>query len=310
MNKPSTHYTLIPLLLLGLMSAPTGRAEPLAEEKTTEPPPPGETSTPPTSAIDERMREEAHAQDNPFAITTYKPNYILPVSYNFNTDAGETAFDPLEIKFQISFRARLLKDLFKTGGDLMFGYTQQSYWQAYNKDVSSPFRETNYEPEIMLAFRRRQDTLGLKNRLIILGFAHQSNGRSQPLSRSWNRLYVNFIFERENLYFSIKPWYRIPESEKDDPSDPAGDDNPDIEDFMGYGELTALYIKNKHRFGIMLRNNLRRDNKGAVQLDWSRPISRKTQVYVQYFNGYGESLIDYNRSVNRIGVGVMLTNWL
>jgi phospholipase A1 len=63
---------------------------------------------------------------------------------------------------------------------------------------------------------------------------------------------------------------------------------------------------------MMLRNNLRSDNLGAVQLDWSFPlpwIGDKLSVYVQYFNGYGESLLDYNKSVNRISAGFMLVDW-
>ena len=156
---------------------------------------------------------------------------------------------------------------------------------------------------------RRGDTL--YNRAVVLGLVHQSNGRSEPLSRSWNRIYLSLIFEYQNFFVSVKPWYRIPEDEKTSPSDTSGDDNPDISDYMGYGEVTAMWAKDKHRVGLMLRNNLNSgENRGAVQLDWSYAVGDKVQLYVQYFNGYGESLIDYNHSVNRIGVGLMLNNWL
>ena len=62
---------------------------------------------------------------------------------------------------------------------------------------------------------------------------------------------------------------------------------------------------------MMLRNNLRaHDNRGAVELGWSIPITNNVKGYVTYFNGYGESLVDYNESANRIGFGVMLNDWI
>jgi phospholipase A1 len=61
----------------------------------------------------------------------------------------------------------------------------------------------------------------------------------------------------------------------------------------------------------MLRNNLRDDNRGAVELSYSFPI-RHTRLkgYLKYFNGYGESLIDYNHRIQSFGVGFLLSDWL
>ena len=119
-------------------------------------------------------------------------------------------------------------------------------------------------------------------------------------------------FQQDRWVLAFKPWWRIPEDRKEDPLDPDGDDNPDIDDYMGYFELYSAYQWDEHNFGIMLRNNLRSDNKGAFQFDWTFPLDDegKLRGYVQYFNGYGESLIDYNRRVNRLGVGFVLTDWL
>lgn len=87
-------------------------------------------------------------------------------------------------------------------------------------------------------------------------------------------------------------------------------DNPDISEYMGYGQASLHYFRRGHRVGLFLRNNLRTGgNKGAVQLEWAFPLLRWVGGYVQYFNGYGESLLDYDSSSNRIGAGFILRDW-
>ncbi len=263
------------------------------------------------SAIVARLKKEGLTHENAFVITPHKPNYVLPVAYKQpNTrpyqNMADEKIDDVEVKFQLSYKIQLFARQLKKYGNLYFAYTNQSYWQAYNSNNSSPFRETNHEPETFFAIPNDLEILGFRNRLIAIGINHQSNGRSGDLSRSWNRIYASFIFEKDNLYFSIKPWYRIPESSE-------SDDNPDINDYMGYGEFRAFYKKRQQLFGLLLRNNLDPNaNKGAVQLDWSFPLpgSDRLKGNLQYFNGYGESLIDYNASSNRIGLGFLLTDWL
>lgn len=260
------------------------------------------------SAVDRRVALEEAAAYNPFSITPHKPNYLLPVAHNFTPNrtpfsGRDRNLDGTEVKFQFSYKVPVVRDLLGDNGTIFFAYTNQSYWQAYNGAESRQFRETNHEPEAFVSFNTDWNLLGLTNSLINVGAVHQSNGRSGSLSRSWNRLFIDFILERENFYMSLKPWYRIPEDDDDD-------DNPDITDFMGYGEIRALYKLRNNLFGVMLRNNLRSDNKGALQLDWSFPLTRNLRGYVQYFNGYGESLIDYDASTNRVGVGILVTDWL
>jgi phospholipase A1 len=260
------------------------------------------------SALEERILKEKAAYENRFALMPHKPSYIMPLTYNSKVNTGATQElggepDDIEMKFQISLKLPLVRNIFRDNGHLAFGYTQVSFWQAYNSRISSPFRETNHEPELMLSFFNDYEVMGLTNRIITLGLVHQSNGQAGTLSRSWNRAYVDFIFEHQRWAFSIKPWYRIPE-------DAADDDNPDIENYLGHFEMVAAYQKENYVVGLMFRNNLDSPNYGAVQIDWSFPINERVNGYVQYFNGYGESLIDYNNNVNRIGFGVLLTSWL
>lgn len=267
----------------------------------------------------DRIKSERATRNNPFTISPHKPNYILPLSYatsidhdHWGTDNGNLQghLSPAEIKFQISIKAPVATGIFQGKGDLYVAYTNTSWWQAYNIDNSSPFRETNHEPEAFLIFPMHQNVFGLNLRATAVGISHQSNGRAGGLSRGWNRVYANFILEKDNFYMSFKPWWRIPEKKKEYPGDAEGDDNPDIVDYMGYGELHFGYKMGDYNLGLMVRNNLRSENKGAIQLDWTFPINQRFKGYVQYFNGYGESLIDYNDSVSRISAGIMLTDWL
>ncbi len=244
-----------------------------------------------------------------FVIRPHRANYVLPVAYNSspNMDAN-LEHDPnaksqhTEAKFQISFKVKLWEDILGRDMDLWFAYTQLAFWQVYNTAFSSPFRETNYEPELLLNFRTDYNLFGLRGKIINFGLNHQSNGRSEPLSRSWNRVVANFGFERGQFNLLLKTWYRIPENENDD-------DNHDIEKYMGYGELWGFYFWKKTRFAMMVRNNLRSENKGAVQLEWAFPLIERISAYLQYFNGYGESLIDYDKSVNRFSIGFIVTDW-
>ncbi|AMO56265.1 phospholipase [Endozoicomonas montiporae] len=273
----------------------------------------------PSSPMDRRITGEKAATGNRFVITPHKPNYILPVSYVSSTNtqpyqpfnARVPDLDNTEVKFQLSLKAPVREGVFNGNGTLYAAYTNTSWWQAYNSAESAPFRETNHEPELFMMFPTEYPLLGMDLKAVGFGFSHQSNGRSNYLSRSWNRIYMSFLLEKEQFYAGFKPWYRIPEDKKkDDNPNSKGDDNPDISQYMGYGELYFGYKFDRHNITAMMRNNLRSNNKGAVQLDWSFPLTERFRGYVQYFNGYGESLIDYNISSNRLSVGIMLTDWL
>jgi len=268
------------------------------------------------SKIEKRISNEISTNSNPNVITSHKRNYFLPLTYinqpnesPFRELSTDDPLDNLEAKFQISFKAPIAADLLTKGDAIHFGFTIQSYWQMYNTELSSPFRETNYQPELFYSLQNDWQLGDWTNRVILLGAEHQSNGRTQLLSRSWNRIYANFVFEKENWVVSFKPWYRIPEDEKTDPNQPDGDDNPDIDQFMGNFELTTVYQWDDQNISLMLRNNLRSDNHGAVQIDWSFPMGKRFKGYVQYFNGYGESLIDYDHNIERFGLGVLLTDF-
>lgn len=102
----------------------------------------------------------------------------------------------------------------------------------------------------------------------------------------------------------VRPWYRIRE-------DWTSDNNPDITNYMGVGDIVATYAIGGHFFSLVLRSNLNFWNfHGAAQVDWSFPLYRQLKGYVQAFTGYGESLIDYNHYQTTVGAGFLLFNWM
>lgn len=269
-------------------------------------------------ALSKRIMQERRSEFSPFVITPHKMNYILPASYTNkkNTEAYSELsdwaenFKNVEAKFQISMKVPLTTSgIFKKGDHLYFAFTLESWWQLYAEDVSRPFRETNYQPEFFYITPIDWHPFG-GNAGLVVGVEHQSNGRSQLLSRSWNRAYLNFIFEKNDFALSFRPWYRIPEDEKENLLDPNGDDNPDIDNYMGHFELGLVYSLNKrYDFSLKLRENFAH-HKGAIELGFTFPLWGKLKGYAQYFNGYGESLIDYNHKQQRFGIGFALTDIL
>ncbi|MGM0450452.1 MAG: phospholipase A [Pseudomonadota bacterium] len=247
----------------------------------------------------------------------YRRNYILPLSWvssinqtpetpTYPPHRHEPELENEEAKFQFSFRIPLLTGVFDGPNRLWFGYTQLAFWQVYNTEESSPFREINFEPEIFLTHDLGWELGPGSLDMLTIGFNHESNGREEPFSRSWNRVKAGMVYSTDNWTLALEPWYRIK------PADAEEDDNPDIERYLGHGEFKAVYNPaGTHALGITLMNNLRDDhNRTSVEINWSFPVSDSVKAHIQYYNGYGESLVDYNERTHRLGLGVSLNNWL
>ena len=268
----------------------------------------------PASLLGESWALDADARNAVFNLRFHNPNYVT-FRYNdhinarpFSPSEGEgpvlpAGLDPEEVKFQISFKARLFETENRRFATWL-GYTQQSNWQIFNHALSRPFRETDYMPELMLALRPDLELGGWRWRLLNFGLVHQSNGRADPLSRSWNRVYAQFGVERGNFAFYVKPWYRIKESE-------ASDNNPDILDYMGHGEVQAIY-RTDAGYAMTLSGRYNgHTGKGAAMLELTtKPLLGPLKGYLQVFSGYGETLIDYNWRQTTISVGLSLNDLL
>ena len=267
------------------------------------------------SLLDSRWELAKDSKLGVFQMRAYKPVYLFPAFWSSDVNESPSSPNPdntvsapleltsVEAKFQLSFKTKFVENVFGDNGDIWGGYTQSSRWQVYNGEQSRPFRETNYEPEVMLVFRNSYSIGGWKGRMTGIGINHQSNGRSDPLSRSWNRVIVNVGLDRENWAFVVRPWWRIEEGRDDD--------NPDIEDYIGRGDAMLVYSRNGHEFSVVGRHSLRGGDAshGSLQMDYGFPIDRSLRGHLQLFHGYGESLIDYNHKATYVGLGISLLEW-
>ena len=232
------------------------------------------------------------------ATRTHRPNEE-PYRDFLATDPDAEGLSKAELEFQLSFKMKMAETLFELPVDVWFGYTQNSFWQAANHEASSPFRETNYQPEVMVVTPLDYALAGVNVRFLNLGFVHQSNGQSSTLSRSWNRFYAQLGLERGPLTMTAKVWKRVNESFDDD-------NNPDIIDYMGRFELEGNYrLNGGHELSAMVRRNFSTD-KGAVQLGWAFPLAGPVKGYINAFAGYGQSMIDYNNFQRALGAGIIV----
>ncbi len=271
----------------------------------------------PRDGIGERVILERDANRNRFAILPHRPTYVM-VTYSKRSQEPYAdrlqgyEFSDAELKFQISIKYLAVEDMFAEDLDLQMAFTSVSWWQAFSSNISAPFRETNYEPELILNFSRAWSFLGLPVRSSVLSLNHQSNGQAGDLSRSWNRIIAGMAFEQGDFVWSTQFWWRFPEEEKDGPNDVQGDDNPNIEQYLGYGTLSGVWRSPRGQsLELSLRNNLDADeNRSSLEIGWSFPLTERLRGYVQYVNGYGDGLIYYRERQESVGLGVKLTDWL
>lgn len=214
-----------------------------------------------------------------------------------------------DARLQISFKYQLFgpsaapdrRQSWEQG--LHFAYTQRMFWDLGAK--SSPFRNIDFVPELFYL----APTIGIGSGVSLGGqggFRHESNGRSGAGSRSLNTLYVQPVASVAlgSYRLSVGPrlWLY------------AGrlSDNPDIKRYRGN---TGLFAEIGEDDGLRITTNTRLNfgsGKGAIDADISYPIDRliggnlNFYLFGQAFTGYGENLLDYNRRMTRLRVGLAI----
>lgn len=266
-----------------------------------------------SKSLSELWELDDEHQRGTFILTSYKPIYITAAKFSTNPNEFPQAensdkvldepssLNAVESKFQISLKTKIFHGMFDGRMDLWMGYSQTAYWQIYNSERSRPFRELNYKPEIIANFPVKFPILGFETKMIGAAIIHESNGQSDPISRSWNRIAFHAAFEKGNWQVMLKPWIRIGSKI---------DDNENISDYIGRGEADITYDWGRQRFRAIARHSLNLGDKsrGSIQLNWSFPIFENFNGHFQLFDGYGETLIDYNHRQTTFGIGVSLIN--
>jgi phospholipase A1/A2 len=298
------------------------------------PAPPVTPGSPPAATADTAAREQADpelastlltkwweltpaAKRGTFVVRTYQPNFVLPLHWSSSINQapstptrgvaeGLPAYRPVDAKLQISLRAKVAEGLLLPDADLWFAYTQRSFWQVWNPQQSSPFRNTDYQPEAIyvVPVPKAWSALpgGWQWRMAQLGIVHQSNGQSGALSRSWNRVYAATTVTRGQFSLALRMQQRL--GEKTD------DDNPDIVRYLGNTELVASWLPGLATASVTWRTHALTGQRGSLQLDWTYPVLRSQpsglRWYAQLFSGYGETLLDYDHRQTSLGLGLTL----
>jgi phospholipase A1 len=253
----------------------------------------------------------ARGQELPITLELHKPIFFL-TGWDFTNPRDRT---DKEIEFQVSIKKRLFDAV-----PLYFAYTQRAFWQFYDQKDSRPFRTQDHNPELFLEPAPVSLWGGSLN--ASFGVEHESNGMAVNGSRSWDRAYAWPRWEfpwLEHFGVGLKAWLRFPEPRKSNPSDAGGDDNPDILGYLGHGELTLSQRSHGEgeelpyrRVSLMLRKG---DLPGTetFRLDLDYHLYRMWNFFnkgiyfrVHVFQGYGESLMDYNRRAQKIALGFRL----
>lgn len=229
--------------------------------------------------------------DNQPYFGLYKDNYFV-----FGTAVGQkpTKINS-NVKFQISVSQRLTKTVLPFGSYLYLFYTQKAFWNVLEN--SMPFHDMNFNPGIGLAkpLFSGDSYIGKA----IFQIEHESNGRDSIQSRSWNRISfgANIIIEHNFMVYG-KYWIPIVD----------GENNRDITKYVGICQGGVNFISNNRRFigSFTLAKRAKWKPSFNTTIELGYQISRKSNQYLflQYYNGYGEGLLDYKvfRSELRIGM--------
>lgn len=238
------------------------------------------------------------------SLEAYKTNYICPLSYSdtkYQSYFPDTKYHNTEVEVQFSIKYNIVDNLFGLNGKYYVSYSQHAFWQLYAD--SKPFRENIYNPELFARYNIENWAIP-KLKTLQVGYEHQSNGNpntsyttinGQPvgnISRGIDTLYTSFGFSYKEFHADLKIWAPITSLS----------DNKDLMDYIGYTGVTLKYFYDEQVLSVKARGNLA-TKKGSIEVGYSYPVGRSVNLYTKFFSGYTETLIDYDKHVNKFSLG-------
>ena len=233
------------------------------------------------------------ALDNGPYFTLYKDNYFIAGT----TIGGKPTATNSDVKFQVSIAQRLTKSTLPFNTYLYLFYTQKCMWNVFEN--SMPMRDFNFNPGIGLA--KHLFFIFCYVGKVTLMIEHESNGRDGIESRSWNKVSLaSNIFIDPNFMVHGKVWIPIID----------GQNNQDILYYSGIYQVGTTFTTPNKRFGFALTMVKRKGWNFKYNTIWEvnyRLFKDENQfLFLQYYNGYGENLLDYNQYHSRLRIGLVI----
>ena len=231
--------------------------------------------------------------DNGPYFTLFKDNYFtagIPIGQKISSTNSD-------VKFQVSISQRLTKSTLPFNTYLFLAYSQKCFWNVFQESL--PMRDLNFNPGIGLS-----KLLIVKGKLIgklTLMIEHESNGRDGDDSRSWNRIsYGGNVFLTPNLMIHAKAWIPIVD----------GENNKDLLDYAGLFQSGMQVTSNDKRWGFAItmvkRKGWRLSYNTIIEANYRLFKNENQYFFLQYYNGYAEGLLDYNKFHSRLRAGLVI----
>jgi phospholipase A1 len=222
----------------------------------------------------------------------YKDSYFI-IGAPLNR---KTTRHTADVKFQLSVLQRITKSKLPFKTYLYLQYTQQAFWNILENAL--PIRDINFNPGLGIG-RLIVHQGRYIGKAYVMG-EHESNGRYTNYSRSWNKITVGAAI-RLNTNFDVqfKAWYPMID----------GRHNKDILNYNGLFQVGGNYLTDNRKFNTGLILTKRKSGLSfntQLELSWKFGRNSSQYFFLQYYNGYGENLLEYKEYHNNIRFGFII----